>query len=111
MEFVHTPNGEEVEFLAGSYHIDSEERIPYEGRDVLCLLGSTSVITSCCGSANPFSFIKVVGLVKQWHRGKDGKGLPVSDVEPVRGDELQNKVRDTVHRKHPDIEKLHIEFW
>ncbi|MDO8472189.1 MAG: hypothetical protein Q7T05_00025 [Dehalococcoidia bacterium] len=111
MEYVHTPVGEEVEFLAGSYHIEGEERVPYDGHDVLFLLGATSVITSCCGSANPFSFIKVIGLVKHWQNGRDAKGQPVSEVEPVRNEEAQVKIRDIVHKRHPDIDTLHIEFW
>jgi hypothetical protein len=111
MDYVHTPVGEEVEFLAGSYSIDSEERIPYDGGELLCLVGQTSVITSCCGVANPFSFIKVVGLVRRWHHSSDASGHPVTEVDVVRGDEAQRKARAAVHQRHPEIDLLHIEFW
>lgn len=111
MQYVHGPLGEEVEFLAGSYRIDAEERLPYQGGDVFCLLGSTSAITSCCGSASPFSFIKVVGLVKNWRESTDAKGRPVTEVDPVRGEPQQQAVRQLVHREHPDVAPLHIEFW
>lgn len=111
MQYVHEPLGEEVEFLAGSYHIDAEERIPYRGGDIFCLLGSTSAITSCCGSASPFSFIKVVGLIRNWRGDRDAKGRHVSEVELVRGDAQQDAVRQIVRREHPDVDPFHIEFW
>lgn len=111
MKYVHSPLGEDVEFLAGSYHIDQEERLPVDGRQVLYLLGQTSTITSCCGAASPFSFVKVVGYVNSWRDTRDEKGLPVSEVETIRGEKSQASIRDLIRRKHPDIDPLHIEFW
>ena len=111
MQYVHAPLGEEVEFIAGSYHIEEESRLPYDEHEVLYLVGQTSSITSCCGGVSPFSFIKVVGYVKNWQRGRDASGLPVSDVEVVRSEDIQNSIREVLHQKHRDIEKPRIEFW
>ena len=111
MQYVHAPLGEEVEFIAGSYHIEEESRLPYAGHEVLYLVGQTSSITSCCGGASPFSFIKVVGYVKNWQRERDASGLPVSDVEVVRGEDIQNSIREALHQKHKFVEKPRIEFW
>ncbi|MFC1919529.1 hypothetical protein ACFLWX_01905 [Chloroflexota bacterium] len=111
MEYTHTPLGEDVEFLAGSYSISDEERITYNGTELLYLMGQTSSITSCCGVTSPFSFIKVVGKVNQWQHKSNEKGLPVSEIDLVRGDEEQKHIRELVHQRHPDIDPLHIEFW
>ncbi|MDP2663481.1 MAG: hypothetical protein Q8R28_22425 [Dehalococcoidia bacterium] len=111
MKYTHAPLGEEVEFLAGSYQIDEEARIPYDGREVLYLLGQTGKITSCCGSANAFRFIKVVGYIANWQNERDGKGFPVSEIEVIQGDASQYEVRELIRREHPDIDALHIEFW
>lgn len=111
MKYTHAPLGEEVEFLAGSYQIDQEERLPAEGREVLYLLGQTTKITSCCGAANGFSFIKVVGYITRWQDSRDEKGLPVSEIETVRDEKAQSDIRDLIHRRHLDIDLLRIEFW
>src|SRR3989304_7813924 len=111
MQYLHTPLGEEVEFIAGSYHIEEEARLPYDGHEVLYLVGQPSSITSCCGGASPFSFIKVVGYVKNWQRERDASGLPVSDVEVVRGEDIQNSIREALHQKNKFVEKPRIEFW
>jgi len=100
-----------VEFLAGSYHIDQEVRMPFEGGEVLYLVGMTSTITSCCGTASPFSFIKIVGRISSWQDNRDAKGLPVSQIELVRDAALQDRLKDEIQLKHPDIERLRIEFW
>jgi len=111
MQYTHTPLREEVEFLAGSYEIEQEERMPVDGREVLYLVGRTSKITSCCGAVNPFSFVKVVGYIKQWQSSRSDKGMPVSDIEVVRSEKEQVSIRDLVHRRHQDIDLPHIEFW
>lgn len=111
MQYTHTPLGEEVEFLAGSYEIEQEERLPVDGREVLYLVGRTSKITSCCGAVNPFSFIKVVGYVNQWQNARGDKGMPVSDIELVRDEKAQASIRKSVHQRHQDIDLPHIEFW
>ncbi|MEW6034407.1 MAG: hypothetical protein AB1603_06105 [Chloroflexota bacterium] len=111
MDYTHAPLGEEVEFLAGSYHIEREERLPYDGREVLYLVGQTSKITSCCGVTNPFSFIKVVGYVRRWHHGTNDKGLPLSEVDMVREEREQHRIRELIHQRHQDVDLPHIEFW
>jgi hypothetical protein len=111
MEYTHTPLGEDVEFLAGSYAINREEKVLYNGIEVFYLVGQTSTITSCCGMISPFDFIKVVGCVSRWRHETGEKGFPLSEVEAVRGESEQRKIRELVHRHHPNIDPIHIEFW
>lgn len=108
--YTHSP-GEEVEFLAGSYTIDQEVRLPFNGGEVLYLVGSTSVISSCCGTASPFNFIKVVGAVLAWQDGRDARDRPTSKVEAVRDEPAQAKLRELISSRHPGIDQMHIEFW
>jgi len=111
MEYRHTPLDEEVRFLCGSYWIEREERLPYGGEEVLYLVGRTSSITACCGGCTPFSFIKVVGRVKEWHFGRDHEGHPLSEVEPIRDPEEQKEIKALLHARFKEIDPFHIEFW
>ncbi len=111
MKYTHAPLHEDVHFLAGSYALDREERVPFNGRDVLYVAGQTGSLSTCCGTVSPFSFIKVVGFVEKWHHAIDENGAAVSEVELVKGDALQNEVRDFVHMANPDVDLLHKEFW
>lgn len=110
MKYVHAPLGEDVEFLAGSYCIDQEDCIPVDGREVLYLLGQTSSVITCCGDVDAFSFVKVIGFVQKWQNGRDEKGSPVSEIETIKGEPTQFKVREFIHKRHPNIDLLHIEF-
>ncbi len=111
MKYTHTPLNEDIRFLAGTYALDREERISVNGREVFYLGGQTSAISTCCGGAGPFSFIKVVGFVNKWHCGSDEKGTPISEIEPVRGEELQTEVKGAVQKLNPDIDPFHIDFY
>lgn len=107
MEYTHLPLNEEVFFLAGSYWIEREERLPYKGEEVLYLIGRTSTITACCGSCPPFNFIKVVGKIKKWRFKEDERGYPVSQIEPITDKSEQEEIREAL-RVHNIIR---IEFW
>jgi hypothetical protein len=109
MKYVHYPLNEEVEFLCGSYWIEREERLPYQGGEVLYLVGRTSDITSCCGSCSPFSFIKVVGKVKKWKYGADERGYAISEIEPIGDEEEQRVLKGILSQHNRDVRQ--IEFW
>ena len=111
MKYTHSAMNEEVEFIAGSYELDREERVQFNGKEIFYVVGRTGNVSTCCGMLSPFSFAKVIGFVQKWKHATDENGMPVSDVEPVRGESLQNSVKDFVHQTDPDIESLHIDFW
>ena len=101
MEYVHTPLDEAVEFVAGSYAIESENMLPYGDREILYLTGSTSQICGCCGnSCDGMRFITVAGFIRAWQSRRNEQGLFVSDIEPVADENARLEVRRTLEQEH-----------
>ena len=88
MEYVHLPLGEEIKARAGSYWI-SEGKIPYDGREILCLVRDTSSIISCgidgnCGvQLEGFRSILIPGYLKSYRYKMNKDGLELSEVQPI----------------------------
>jgi len=108
LEYTHTPLGEEVRALAGSYWKTEEGRLAFRGREVLYLIGSTSEICGCCGSCPSFQYIKVPGYIKNWQHRINERGLPVSMVEPIRSVEEQREIARILQEKY---QLSQVEFW
>ena len=67
MEYTHAPMDEAVEFIAGSYEIESENKLKYKDREVLYLVGVTSQVCSCCSQiCSGTRFITVPGFITAW---------------------------------------------
>jgi hypothetical protein len=78
--YVHQALNQEVTAIGGSYALIREERLPYEGHEVLYLVGH-GVYDACCGVGG-CAFALVPGFIVRWkHESKDG--LPVSEVAPI----------------------------
>jgi hypothetical protein len=108
MEYYHMPGDETAEVVigGGSYR-GKEYKLNYNGRDVLYLLGGTSGVGCCCGSALGTCFITVPGFVKAWqHRTADG--VPISEVEPVAGEDARKDIKKTLEEQHGI---RNIRFW
>lgn len=105
MEFVHLPLQEEVDFFSGSYWISGEDKIPYEGREVLCLIRDTTSFTTCsaagCGTQfEGFRSILIPGFVQRYRYDKNEKGLEVSEVEPIKDEDTKRAIREVVRSKY-----------
>lgn len=74
-----------MEVGASSYWISSEERVPFRGREALCIIRDTDCIASCCGESPGLRSIGVLGYIIGWHAGTSG-GRPVTELDPL-GDE------------------------
>ncbi|GAB4343614.1 MAG: hypothetical protein Kow0099_22200 [Candidatus Abyssubacteria bacterium] len=81
-EYLHAPLHVPMEMGASSYWITSEEKLGFQGRDVLFIVRDTDCITSCCGQSQGFRSIGVVGYIIEW-RCTEREGMSVSIVEPV----------------------------
>jgi hypothetical protein len=98
--FIHLPLKVPMEMGASSYWISAEERIPFRGREVLCIIRDTDCITSCCGESAGLRSVAVPGYIVDWH-SSSCDGRPVSTLEAV-ADETERKevsrlVRQTYH--------------
>jgi hypothetical protein len=107
MEFTHPELGQEVQTLSGYYIPVEEQVLPYNGREVVYILGQACVEASCCGAAS-WSYIQVPGfLVRKHIRG--GRGTPsVSEIETIQGEEDRNTIRRSLNKKYPNAQ---IEIW
>ena len=108
MEYTHTPLDEIVEFVAGSYQIESEHKLLYEGREVLYLTGSTSELCGCCGSCDSLRFITIPGFIVGWKSQTNDAGFPVTEIEPVADEKDRLAIKKILEREH-DV--LYIQFW
>ena len=48
-KYVHQPLNQEVTAIGGHYLLVKEVRLPFEGREVLYLVGHAAFDTICCG--------------------------------------------------------------
>jgi hypothetical protein len=81
-EYVHLPLNAPMEMGASSYWISAEERVPFLGREILCIIRDTECITSCCGESPGLRSIGVLGYIISWH-ARISDGRPISLVEPI----------------------------
>lgn len=95
-EFVHWPLGQDVEAIGGHYVMAKEVRLPFEGREVLYLVGYGSV-NACCGLGG-CAFAWVPGYLVEWKVGSR-EGQPVSKVEPIRDEVTRNTLRDLIQKQ------------
>ena len=112
MEFAHLPLQEEMEFLAGSYWISGEDKIPYKGREVLCLVRDAGPFTTCgtggCRQFPGFRSILIPGFVIRHRYKKNEDGLEISEVEPIRHEDAKKDLGQIVQDRYstPQIEFL-----
>ena len=93
----HTKLGEDiVTGIAGTYTPEKEVRLPYNGREVLYVVGEATLASSCCGVGN-WVYVAVPGYVLQWH-GSNDDGGPVSEVEAVGAAERE-EIRKIIELK------------
>jgi hypothetical protein len=90
--YTHGALGQEIEAIAGYYVIETEDRVPFEGREVLVATGHMVLDNSCCGIGG-CGFAIVPGYVLRWKGSKNERDEAISEVEPVREDREQEDLR------------------
>ena len=86
MEYTHAPLGETVEFLSGTYDIESENKLSLGDMEVLYLIGKGGQICGCAGTPGTgvgLPFVTVPGFIREWKSRTNEAGLPVTDIDPV----------------------------
>ncbi len=97
-EYVHQPLNQEVTAIGGHYVLVQEARLPFEGREVLYLVGHAAFDTTCCGAGGG-AYALVPGIILAWKDRTNSEGLPVSLVEPILDRTIQQQIRHLVQRK------------
>jgi len=105
--YPHAPLGTEVRAAAGYYLLEEEKRISFHGREVLYARGYVAVESSCCGTGG-CAFVVVPGYVLGWRTGRNDKGEPVSQVQPIR----DQAAREEIRRLLLETERVQqVNFW
>ena len=97
-EYVHRELNEIVTSIGGHYTFTKEERLPFNGREVLYLHGYAVFDTTCCGGGG-CNYALVIGFIGQWKEGSNDEGLPVSMVEPIRDADVQKEVSRLIQER------------
>jgi len=106
--YTHLELGQDVVIGIGGYYTPQKEvRLPHNGREVLYVIGQAVVESSCCGTGN-WKYALVPGYIVNWQQEQSEAGLPVTDVEPVRDEEAQSKIRRLIETTE---DAVLVGFW
>ena len=105
IKYTHLELGQDVEIgIAGYYTPEKEERLQYNGREVLYVIGRAVVESPCVradGSCTAGSQIYAIvpGYIVNWQNSKDEAGLPISEVAPISDEAVQTDLRHIIETK------------
>jgi hypothetical protein len=94
-DYIHAELGKEVNALSGYYTAVDEKRVPYNGREALCLIGEYVTHGYCCGKSES-SYAQVAGYIVNWKSKVDTQGIPVSEVEPITDEKAIKDLTDII---------------
>ena len=106
-EYIHDKLGQPVESIAGYYTPMKELRLEYNGREVLCILGSTRIESSHYLTGGG-AYALVPGYIVKWKFKQSEGGMPMSEVEPIRDEEVRQGISAAINEIEPA--KI-IDFW
>ena len=97
VEYIHQGLCEQITAIGGHYILVKEARLPFQGREILYLVGHAAFDTTCCGPGG-CAYALVPGVVRSWQSSYTEEGLAVSQVEPVREPDTQNEIRSLLEQ-------------
>jgi hypothetical protein len=84
-----------VNALSGYYTAVDEKKVPYNGREALCLIGEYVTHGYCCGRSES-SYAQVAGYIVNWKSKVDALGMPISEVEPITDEKDRRDLADII---------------
>ncbi|MEE9497185.1 MAG: hypothetical protein V3V39_11715 [Desulfobacterales bacterium] len=89
-DYIHPVLNEEIRTISGHYILRTENRLPFNDRQVLYFIGCAVVDSSCCGTGG-CAYALVPGYIRQWKYKLNAGNLSVTKVELIRdkGDRQQ----------------------
>jgi hypothetical protein len=103
--FTHPELNQPVEFFGGSYVLDEEGKISFQGKEVLYFIGTAGLDASCCGRSG-CAFAKVAGFLHRWKTKRDKSGRMISEVERMREPKGQEEISRLLKEKYPQITQI-----
>ncbi len=104
-EYVHVEVGEEVRSIAGYYKVLEEGVLEYGGREVLYLMKTAVVETSCCGPGG-MGFISVPGYLTAPRVRRDEQGSWISEVERVTDEAERKEITGILKEANPHFHQV-----
>lgn len=96
-EYTHIVLNEEVRSIGGHYILEKEVRLPFNGREVLYVVGMGVVDTSCCGMTG-CRYAIVPGYIINWKARLNKDNLAVTEVESIRDEKTKNELTTQLKR-------------
>jgi hypothetical protein len=106
-DFIHPLLNEEIRTIGGAFMLIREERLAYNGREVLYYLGCAVADASCCGPGG-FSYARVPGYIERWKYRSTPDHRPVTRVEPIGREDIQKALRRLIMEKDP-VQQVNFE--
>jgi hypothetical protein len=100
-KYEHSTPGEQFVAAAGSYTIESEQRIDLHERELLYVKAHGVFDSSCCGVGG-VGYVFVPGFVLAWKSTVNDAGHDVSEVEPITDEKLRQEISAMIR----EIEKV-----
>lgn len=97
-EYVHQELNQEVTAIGGRFVLVREVRLPFRGREVLCLVGHAAFDTACCGVGG-CAYALVPGFILTFRDAMSEDGQAVSQVEPIDDGATQEGIRRLITEK------------
>jgi len=97
-DFSHPELNLQVTAIGGSYFILKEDRLIFNGEEILYLVGTAIIDTSCCGTGG-CAYALVPGRILKWQYKTDANNRPVSRVQSISEDRIRNKIREMIFKK------------
>lgn len=93
MEYIHqiTDNELEIQSISGHYVIEKELRIECCANMALCVIGTATIDSSCCGVGG-CRYALVPGYIVKWKEKTNSAGFMVSEVSPVAEENSKKKI-------------------
>jgi len=106
-QYIHEELNKEIQSISGWYELQKEDRIEYDGKEFIYLVGSGVVDSSCCGVGGCI-YAVVPGSIVSWKSGTNEDGLFISEVEPVADEKVKDDLRKILFQKEGVNQ---IQFW
>lgn len=106
-EYGHEKLNQDIDAISGHYTFYKEVCLPFQGREILYIVGCAVIDTSCCGSGG-CGFALVPGLIISWKSKIDEQGRRVSEVEPIGDKNTQQEVTTLILK---DEIVSQVQFW
>ena len=106
-EFTHPQLGQEVQSIAGYYVAREEQVMPYNGKEVLLILGDACIDSSCCGCAS-WSYVQVPGFLVKKSKRSSANDPVVSEVDTIEDKSVRQGVTESLAQRFPGAR---VDIW